>query len=119
MSFQFFDHSRDVQPGSHALLSASKYSWTNYDTEKLMNYMAATYATTIGTIVHELAADLIKAKIKVTKNDARKMILLRLLKNDIPRNLIDPDKYIDTFVPYVNDAIGFDMSPEVVLKYLI
>lgn len=120
MSFQFFDHSKDVKAGSHAILSASKSGWTNASKKKddwIFSYINSYYATEIGTHLHELAKDLIESKIKVTKNEARKMIMLHLLKSGIPRSLIDTDRYVSNFVAYVNDAIGFDMTPEVVLKY--
>ena len=105
----WYDHSKDTPVGSHALLGGSRYSWLNYDNEKLFNYVSSSYATTIGTLIHELAAKLIKNQIKVSKNDARKMILLNLLDNNVPRSVIDIERYIDNFVAYVNDAIGYGM----------
>lgn len=113
----WFDHSKDTPEGSHALLSGSRYSWINYDEEKLFAFLTSSYATTIGTLIHELAAKLIKAQIKVSKNEARKMILLYLVDHKIPRTVIDIDRYVENFVAYVNDAIGFDMRPEQVLRY--
>ena len=111
------DHTYDVPKDSHALLSGSRYSWLNYDEEKLFNYLTSSYATTIGTLIHELAAKLIKHQIKVCKNDARKMIILHLVDNGVPRAVIDVERYLENFVAYVNDAIGFGMRPEQVLKY--
>lgn len=113
----WYDHSKDVLPGSHAILGGSRYGWLNYDYDKMFAYLQSTYATTIGTLIHELAAKLIKTKIKISKNDARKMIMLHLLDNKVPRALIDIERYLPNFVAYVNDAIGFDMRPEQVLKY--
>lgn len=113
----WYDHSKDTPEGSHALLSGSRYSWINYDEEKLFAFLTSSYATTIGTLIHELAAKLIKAQIKVSKNEARKMILLYLVDHRIPRTVIDIDRYVENFVAYVNDAIGFDMRPEQVLRY--
>lgn len=118
MSFHFFDHSKDIPAGAHSILSPSQYAWTNYDSkDKLFNMMCSKYTQEIGTLIHELAADLIKSRIKVNKTEARKMILLWLLKNRIPRGIVDPDKYVTNFCAYVNDAIGFDMTPEQPLRY--
>ena len=113
----WYDHSRDIQAGAHALLGGSRYSWLNYDENKLFNYVASSYATTIGTLIHDLAANLIKHQIKVNKSDAKKMIMLHLLENKVPRSVIDIERYLENFVAYVNDAIGFGMRPEQVLKY--
>lgn len=113
----WFDHSKDILPGSHAVLSPSSYSWVNYDEEKLFNVLQARWANTIGTYLHELAAKLIKSRITVNKTEARKMIQLYLLDKEVPRSFIDPNKYVDTFTVYVKDCIGFDMRPEQPLKY--
>ena len=45
------------------------------------------------------------------------MILLNLLDNNVPRSVIDIERYIDNFVAYVNDAIGYGMRPEQTLRY--
>lgn len=78
--------------GQHAFLSASKYHWINYDEEKL----AATYrkarAAQLGTEYHEVACKLIRLGIKLPKSGK-------------------------TLNRYVNDAIGFQMQPEVLLYY--
>ena len=118
MSFHFFDHSKDVGEGAHAILSPSQYAWTNYNSqESLYRLVSAKYAQEIGTLLHKLAETAIKYKVRVPKIAARPMILLWLLANGIPRGIIDTDKYVSNFVAYVNDAIGFDMEPEVILKY--
>lgn len=118
MSFHFNDHSRDVGSGAHAILSPSQSSWTNYDShEYLFNLVCSKYAQEIGTLLHKLAETAIKYKVKVPKIAARPMITLWLLANGIPRGIVDADKYVSNFVAYVNDAIGFDMEPEVILKF--
>lgn len=118
MSFHFNDHSRDVISGAHAILSPSQSSWTNYDShEYLFNLVCSKYAQEIGTLLHKLAETAIKYKVKVPKIAARPMITLWLLANGIPRGIVDADKYVSNFVAYVNDAIGFDMEPEVILKF--
>lgn len=78
--------------GQHAFLSASKYHWVNYDDNKLKESFTKSLATQRGTELHELAAKLIKTRIKVARSP-------------------------HTFNMYVNDAIGFCMKPEQVLYY--
>lgn len=78
--------------GKHAFLGASDYHWLNDDEEKLKQRYFSFKAKLRGTELHELAAKLIKEKIKVQKTKT-------------------------TFNMYVNDAIGFDMTPEVTIKY--
>lgn len=78
--------------GQHAFLGASKYHWINYDESKLVesysNYMAAQR----GTELHEFAAQCIRLGQKLPKSQK-------------------------TLNMYVNDAIGFRMTPEQVLFY--
>jgi len=78
--------------GQHAFLGASKYHWINYDEAKLIesytNYMAAQR----GTILHEFAAQCIRLRQKLPKSKK-------------------------TLNMYVNDAIGFRMTPEQPLYY--
>lgn len=87
---RFNEHSRFV--GSHALLSPSKYSWVNYDEDKLDNMVHAAHAARRGTELHELAHQLIRLGESLP---------------DTPR----------TLNRYVNDCIGFRMSPEQILFY--
>lgn len=86
----FNKHSNLV--GRHAFLSASQYHWLNYDQEKLMTVYKNALAKQRGTKLHSIAADLISEGIK------------------LPRNK-------QTLNMYVNDAIGFKMTPEQVLYY--
>lgn len=78
--------------GQHAFLGASKYHWINYDENKLVesysNYMAAQR----GTELHEFAAQCIRLGQKLPKSQK-------------------------TLNMYVNDAIGFRMTPEQILFY--
>lgn len=76
----------------HSFLSASKYHWINYDVDKLEQAYATYEAAALGTRLHAIAAELIELGIKLPK-----------IKKTL--NL------------YVNDAIGYKMSPEVVLYY--
>ena len=110
-----FNQHSDLE-GQHAFLSASKYSWLNYDQEKLATAYKSQYATTIGTILHDLAHRCIKNKVKLSKSD-RHLVLLTLLENGVPQGLIDANDILETLAPFVNDALGFRMETEQVLYY--
>ena len=86
----FNNHSR--LEGSHAFLGASKYHWINYDEQKLRDTYIRNQAVQKGTELHEIAAKLIKHGLKQPRTQR-------------------------TFNMYVNDAIGFRMTPEVILYY--
>ena len=75
----WYDHSKDTPKGSHALLGGSRYSWLNYDEEKLFNYLVSSYSVTIGTLIHDLAARLIKHQMRISTTTARHMLMLELL----------------------------------------
>lgn len=81
----FNPHSNLV--GQHAFLSASKYHWINYDEEKLISSYNKYRAAQMGTRLHELACELISLGIKLPRS--KKTLNL-----------------------YVNDAIGYKMTPE-------
>lgn len=78
--------------GQHALLSASKYHWVNYSEERLVEYFLTVSAAQRGSELHDLAYRLIKNGVKLTVS--KKTLNL-----------------------YVNDAIGYRMTPEQVLFY--
>lgn len=78
--------------GTHAFLSPSKYSWINYDDEKLDRVYFSYMEAQRGTRLHQLAHDLIREGIKLPDNG-------------------------QTLSLYVNDAIGFRMTPEQLLFY--
>ena len=77
--------------GQHAFLGASKYHWINYNDEKMIEAYRNYKAAERGTELHEFAAQCIRLrqKLKGTANLAN----------------------------YVNDAIGFGMTPEVILYF--
>ena len=89
---QWNDHSRDVPEGAHAFLSASKYHWISYDLDKLRAVYENFRAAQKGTELHRIAKDLIVNRIK------------------LPRSK-------QTLNMYVNDAIGYRMTPEQPLLY--
>lgn len=78
--------------GSHAFLSASKYHWIRYDDDKLVNTYKNFIAVQKGTELHDFAAQCIRLGQKLPKSKK-------------------------TLNMYVNDAIGFNMTPEQVLYY--
>ena len=87
------NHLNDVPEGAHAFLGASKYSWLNYDEEKLVStYKNYLQAQIMGTRLHALACEHILLGIKMPKSKT-------------------------TLNMYVNDAIGFRMQPEQPLYY--
>ena len=88
----FNPHSNLV--GQHAFLSASKYHWINYDEEKLSTAFRKYLAVQRGTELHEFAAMCIRLGQKLPKSKK-------------------------TLNMYVNDAIGYKMTPEQPLFYSI
>lgn len=78
--------------GQHAFLGASKYHWINYDENKVAESYSKFLAVQRGTELHEFAAQCIKLGQKLPKS--RKTLNM-----------------------YVNDAIGYKMTPEQVLYY--
>ena len=78
--------------GQHAFLGASKYHWINYSEEKLAQTYINFLATQRGTELHAFAAECIRLGIKLPKTK-------------------------QTLNLYVNDAIGFKMTPEQPLVY--
>lgn len=111
----FNTHSNLV--GQHAFLGASKFYWLNYDEETLVARYKQQYATQIGTALHKLASDCIKNHIRLSKSADRHLVLLELIRNNIPVEFIDVPIILDTLVPFVNDAIGFKMTSEQILYY--
>jgi len=78
--------------GQHAFLSPSKYHWINYDEAKLERTFTARMAAQRGTDLHDFALSAIRLGVKM------------------PRSA-------KTLHLYVNDAIGYRMTPEQVLFY--
>ena len=78
--------------GRHAFLSPSTYHWINYDDQKLDARFIAAMAAQRGTELHAFAHEAIRLGIKLPKTSK-------------------------TLHLYVNDAIGYRMSPEQPLYY--
>ena len=88
MNFNTHSNLRD----KHAFLGASKYHWLNYDDEKIAQSWYSFQAIQHGTAMHAFAAQAIALGEKLQKS--KKTLNL-----------------------YVNDAIGFRMTPEQILYY--
>ena len=112
------DHSKFA--GKHALLSPSSYHWLNYDKEdgkeQLYSRYLSSYAQDVGTLVHEFACKRISYKMPLRKRD-QDSVIFYLLDHGIPENVIDINFFYENLLYYINDAIGYRMSPEVVLYY--
>ena len=78
--------------GQHAFLGASKYHWINYSEAKVAESYSNYLAVQKGTALHEFAAQCIRLGQKLPKS--RKNLNM-----------------------YVNDAIGYKMTPEQMLYY--
>lgn len=89
-SFQFLNH-KNLE-GCHAPFSASQNSWLRYSDEKAIDYLKNKKAAELGSRLHAWAAETINLGIRQAKSKK-------------------------TINMYVNDAIGFKMSTEVVLFY--
>lgn len=76
----------------HAFLSPSNYHWLNYTDEKLIRVYRGYQSVNRGTELHELAAKCIKLGVKLPSS--RKTLNM-----------------------YVNDAVGYGMTPEQILYY--
>lgn len=78
--------------GTHAFLSPSSYHWINYDEDKLDRTYVASMAARRGTELHAFAHQAIRLGIRLPTRKT-------------------------TLNMYVNDAIGYRMTPEQVLFY--
>jgi hypothetical protein len=81
--------------------------------------IARSYSSEIGTELHNIARKRIQHGFKFKKGELNSVIV-DLLEAGIPRMAIEPLDlpYIyENLMRYVNDCIGFRMTPEVVLAY--
>lgn len=102
--------------GGHAFLSASKYNWLNKTDDELIESYRNSWATTIGTLLHSYAADSIRFRERLRKTDA-KGVKFDLMRKGVPEYAIDIHGQFETLMSYVNDAIGYQMDPEILLYY--
>lgn len=87
---KFNEHSK--LKDAHALLSPSGYHWLRYDEDKLRRTMTAAKAAEVGTRLHAFAAEAISLGMRLPKTR-------------------------QTINMYVNDAIKYNLTPELVLFY--
>lgn len=80
--------------GTHAFLSASNYHWINYDEDKLDRVYLASMAAKRGIALHDFAHQAIRLGVRLPTTKT-------------------------TLNMYVNDAIGYKMSPEQILFYSV
>ena len=78
--------------GRHAFLSPSQYHWVNYEDDKLDRMFKLSMAAQRGTELHAFAHEAVRLGVKM---------------EDVPK----------TLNLYINDAIGYRMSPEQILYY--
>lgn len=102
--------------GKHAFLGASNYHWLNWDDTSFENRYYSQFSTIIGTTMHQLAHDCILSRTKLNKHDVH-LVEMYLYKAFVPRDAYDPEVLLETLIPFVNDAIGFRMSSEIILFY--
>ena len=86
------DYSHIKSP--HAFLSPSNHHWLNYTEEKLLQAYSNRKNVARGTKLHAIAADLIRFALRMPNTGL-------------------------SFNNFVNDAIGFNMSPEQLLFYTV
>lgn len=110
-----FDTHKELR-GKHATLTPSQPHWLRYSEDQLFQKYASMYSQSMGTSLHELAETLIKNSLKLKKGD-KLTVISHLLNDGIPRNVIDIDRIYPNFMAYVNDAVGFKLTPEQILYY--
>lgn len=102
--------------GKHAFLGASNFHWINWNDETFENRYYGQFSTQIGTAIHALAHDCIVSRTKLTKHDTH-LIDITLYHAYIPKDAYDPNLILNNLIPFVNDALGFHMSSEILLYY--
>ena len=102
--------------GKHAILAPSQPHWLRYTDDQLYQKYVSGYSQAMGTSLHELAETLISNNLKLKKGD-KLTVLSHLLSDGIPKEVIDIERIYSNFMTYVNDAIGFKLTPEQVLYY--
>lgn len=121
--------------GKHSIYSPSQPSFFNYDPEDFVFRLLSKYRSDLGTAIHDWAATKIERCHKITstkemiksidefiftkykdKNGYLTKDGFRVLKC-LQLILADTPEVFETVRSYVNDAIGYKMYPEVILKF--
>ena len=115
MSLIFVPHKHKEWEGKHSFLSPSSHRLDkDLNEEDFLRMLRSDYAAAIGTALHEKACFRINNKLRVRdKTHASDMIVDKLVDAKIPRAIIEPGEFAETFMAYVNDCIGYDMYAEV------
>ena len=111
---QWNDHKQ--LEGKHAFLGASNFHWVNWNDQIFENRYYSQFSTIIGTTIHELAHDCILNRTKINKHD-KHLVELSLYHAFVPKDAYDPNAILENLIPFVNDAIGYHMSSEILLYY--
>lgn len=74
------------------------------------------FSQVVGTVLHEYAAKRINFGMKLRRSD-KDSVLFYMLDKGLPFYALDIDKHFQNLSAYVNDAIGYKMTPEQILYY--
>lgn len=118
--------------GAHALFSPSQPAFLRYDMNKIKERYFSQYRTQLGTEIHEFAESqiILHSKVGSTKNlmnNIETYIYAKYSQKDsnykeLGLKLISnlsclPKESFETVKAYINDAIGYRMTPEQILYY--
>lgn len=116
--------------GKHAQFSPSQSSWLRYSDDKILAKHRNRNRTSLGTELHDFANSQIELSQKVTNiklmiNNIATFIFVKyksIDQIDYGKSLVYslkelPGEVFETLKLFINDAIGFKMSSEVVLAY--
>lgn len=116
--------------GKHAQFSPSQSSWLRYDDDKLLFTHTNRHRKILGTELHDFANSQIELSQKVTNlkamiNSVATFIFVKyktLDQIEYGKSLIWalkelPEEIFETLKLFINDAIGYKMSSEIVLAY--
>lgn len=121
--------------GQHALFSPSQSSWLRYDETKIIDRFYSRYRAPLGTEIHDFAAIQITlnhrvSNVRTLKQSIATFIYTKYQNMDRKTGLYMPyatklinnlgylsNDVFEVVKEYINDGIGYKMTPELVLKY--